>query len=120
MTQNLIKQFNDTLLKFMEQTELLTGSSYITQFKLLTSLNSFMAIDMYIRNILPYKHYIFNKNEQFFINVNIDESYMAYFCDITKLKQIFMQLDTKTKNNIWEYIQALTILADDRHRTHST
>ena len=110
---NIIKQFNDISIDFMKQTEKITGTSYITQFKLMTSLNSIIAIDMYIRNILPYKRYIYNKDEQFFINMNVDNMY--YFSDIIRIKNIFKHLDKDTKNNIWEYIQALTILAEQKH-----
>jgi hypothetical protein len=112
---NIIKQFNDISLEFMKQTEKITGKSYIIQFKLMISLNSIMAIDMYIRNILPYKKSIYNKDERFFINMDIDNSYMNYFSDILTLKKIFKQLDKDTKNNIWEYIQALTLLAEEKH-----
>jgi hypothetical protein len=112
---NIIKQFNDISLEFMKQTEKITGKSYIIQFKLMISLNSIMAIDMYIRNILPYKKFIYNKDERFFINMDIDNSYMNYFSDILTLKKIFKQLDKDTKNNIWEYIQALTLLAEEKH-----
>ncbi len=111
--EDYIKEFNAISIDFMKQTEKITGKSYINQFKLIISLNNIMAIDMYIKNILPYKRYIYNKDERFFINMDIDNSYMNYFTDINTLKKKFKQLDSETKKNIWEYIQALTILADD-------
>jgi len=111
---NIIKQFNDISIEFMKQTEQITGTSYINQFKLMTRLNSLIAIDMYIKKILPYKYYIYNKDERFFINMDIDNSYMAYFTDIIEIKYIFKKLDKDTKNNIWEYIQALTLLAEEK------
>jgi hypothetical protein len=77
-----------------------------------------MAIEMYIKNILPYKNYIYNRDERFFINMDINNSYMDYFTDISILKKKFKQLDNETKNNIWEYIQALTILAEDLYKAH--
>ena len=115
MMNDIIKKFNDITLEFMKQTETITGTSYIIQFKIMISLNSIMAIDMYIENILPYKRYIYNKDERFFINMKINESYMKYFSDILKIKEIFKELDKETKNNIWEYIQALTILAEEKY-----
>ena len=118
MINDIIKQFNDISIDFMKQTEKITGTSYIIQFRLMTMLNSIIAIDMYIKNILPYKDYIYNKDERFFINMNINESYMNYFTDILKLKTIFTELDHETKNNIWEYIQALTILAEEKYKSN--
>lgn len=115
MTSTIINQFNIISLDFMKQTEKITGKSYINQFRLATGFNNMIAIEMYIKNILPYKHYIYKKDERFFINMNVNNSYMNYFTDINILKEKFTQLDTETKNNIWEYIQALTILADDLH-----
>lgn len=115
MINDIIKKFNDITLDFMKQTETITGTSYSIQFRLMISLNSIMAIDMYIENILPYKRYIYNKDERFFINMKINESYMKYFTDILKIKEIFKELDVETKNNIWEYIQALTILAEEKY-----
>jgi hypothetical protein len=116
---NIIKQFNDISLEFMKQSEKITGSSYTYQFKLMTKINSLIAIDMYIKNILPYKNYIYNKDERFFINMDIETSYMAYLTDIIQIKKIFKQLDKETKNNIWEYIQALTLLAEEKSTIHT-
>ncbi len=117
MTHKIINQFNTISLDFIKQTENITGKSYINQFKLITSFNNIMPIEMYIKNILPYKRYIYNKDERFFINMDINNLYMDYFTDISILKKKFKQLDNQTKNNIWEYIQALTILAEDLHKT---
>ncbi len=111
---DIIKQFNDISLEFMKQTEKITGDSYIIQFTLLTKINSVAAIDMYIRNVLKYKNYIYNKDERFFINMDIDNSYVKYFATIIKIKSIFTDLDRETKNNIWDYIQALTYLAEQK------
>ena len=118
MTNNIINQFNTISVDFIKQTEKITGKSYINQFRLITSFNNIMAIEMYIKNILPYKRYIYNKDERFFINMDINNSYMDYFTDISILKKKFKQLDNETKNNIWEYIQALTLLADDLHKNY--
>ena len=117
MTINTINQFNNITLDFIKQTEKITGKSYSCQFKLLISINNIIAIDMYIKKILPYKKYIYNKDERFFINMDIDN--MSYFTDIIALKKVFKGLDRETKNNIWEYIQALTILADEKNNAQT-
>ncbi len=119
MTTNIITQFNNISLEFIKQTEKLTSKQYSIQFKLLMSVNSLLPIEMYTKNILPYKKYIYNKDERFFINMDIDNSYMSYFTDILTLKKIFKGLDKETKNNIWEYIQALTILAEEKYNNIS-
>ena len=116
MTHTIINQFNTISLDFIKQTEKITGKSYINQFRLITSFNNIMPIEMYIKNILPYKRYIYNKDERFFINMNVDNMY--YFSDIIRIKNVFKHLDKDTKNNIWEYIQALTILAEQKHNKH--
>ena len=111
MKPNIIAQFNDITFEFIKQTEQITGKYYSMNFKLLTTFNNLIPIEMYIKNILPYKEYIYKKDEKFFIKMNINNT--GYFEDIIAIKNIYENLDKKTKNNIWEYIQALTILADE-------
>ena len=112
---DIIKKFNEISLDFIKQTEQITGTSYVTKFKMITAVNCATPINIYIENILEYKELIYNKDDDFFININFNNSYMNYFTDFPKMKKIFHTLDNATKEGIWDYMQALTYLAENRY-----
>ncbi len=111
---DIIKKFNEISLDFIKQTENITGTSYVTKFKMITAVNSAKPINIYMENILEHKELIYNKDKSFFIDVNFNNAYMNYFTDFPKMKEIFHTLDEETQNGIWDYLQALTYLAENR------
>lgn len=107
----IITKFNEISIDFLNQTAPLTGYTYLYKFKMLTKFNTIYAIDMFIQNVLPYKHKIMARDETFFLNKSIETSYIN---DIIGIKQIYHTLDKQSKNNIWDIITALLYLAEER------
>ena len=108
----IIKKFNNISIDFLTQTAPITGYTYLYKFKMLTNINSIYAIDKFIDNVLPYKNKIIAQDESFFMNKQVESSYMN---DVIGLKQIYYTLDNSSKKNMWDIILALTYLAEERY-----
>ena len=115
MTQ-IVKQFNSIVEDLLRQTTHLIGTKYLFNFKTIIQFNAILPMDKFTINMLPYKSYIMAKNTDFFMNAEVDLSgYNAInYNDIIDLKQIFTNIDEESKENIWEILQALVILCEDR------
>ena len=113
-----IKQFNSIVEDLLQQTTSLLGTKYLFNFKTLLHFNYFLPIDKFTSTMLPYKHYIMTKNASFFMNKDVSLSEYANINinnnDIIDLKKIFMNIDNESKDNIWETLQALIILCEER------
>ncbi len=119
---NIIKQFNNIVEDLLNQTTYLIGSKYLYNFKILIQFNSVLPIDKFTSTMLPYKKYIMNKDEKFFMSSEIE--FAGYnnigYSDIIDLKQIFTNINEESKENIWEILQALIMLCEDRSKYKST
>ena len=113
--KDIIKKFNEITIEFLEQTASLTGNNYLNKFKMLIRINSASPIDLYIKNVLPYKDHIYNSNEDFFVNNGVNNKYMTYFDDIIGVQSIYSRLDETSKDNIKGIAMALTFLAEERY-----
>ena len=73
-------------------------------------------------SMLPYKKYIMNKDEKFFMSSEIEfDGYNNIgYSDIIDLKKIFTNINEESKENIWEILQALIMLCEDRSKYKST
>ena len=112
----IIKNFNTIVEDLLKQTTCLIGTKYLFNFKKLIQFNSSLPIQQFTKSMIPYKIHIMNRDTDFFINSNIDlNNYNDInYNDIINLKQIFLNIDDESKNNIWDTLQALIILCEDR------
>ncbi len=108
---NIVKEFNKISIDFLEQTSQIAGKNYLSKFKFITGINNMYAIDRFIKNVLPYKDYINAKDEQFFLHKNIDSEFTE---DIAWIKEAYFTLDDISKDNIWNIVTALVLLAEER------
>lgn len=104
-----VLMFNDILINLLEQLEPLTGSNYSFKLKQLTRFNKIMPIEKFSEYCLQYKDYIFSKNPEYFLKKEYDEDYLN---DVINLKSIYHKLDIKSRDNIWDILQALTLLSE--------
>ena len=111
----IIKKFNEISIDFLTQTSKIVGTKYLFKFKLVTTVNSVYAIDVFIRRILPHKNQIHTRDEQFFLEKSNDDEFNEYINDITGIKSIYYTLDDESKKSIWEILSALLYLAEERH-----
>jgi hypothetical protein len=108
---NIVKEFNKISVDFLEQTSQIAGKSYLCKFKFITGINNMYAIDRFIKNVLPYKDFINARDEEFFLNKNVDSEFSE---DIAWIKQAYFTLDDESKENIWNIVTALVLLAEER------
>jgi hypothetical protein len=113
---NIIKEFNQISIDFLEQTSKLAGKKFLTKFKLMTGVNSVYAIDRFIVNVLPYKQFIIDKDELFFLNKEVSDEFIK---DVEWIKEVYFQLDSDSKDNIWNIVLALVCLAEERKKMSS-
>ena len=110
---NIVKEFNRVSLDFLEQTSQIAGKKYLNKFKFITGINNMYAIDRFIKNVLPFKNYIIEKNEEFFLNKNVDSEFAE---DIAWIKETYFSLDDVSKDNVWNIVIALVLLAEERQK----
>lgn len=119
---NVIKQFNLIVEDLLKQTTYLIGTKYLYNFKILIQFNSILPIEKFTSTLYPYKERIMNKDIDFFINKDIE--FNGYnninTNDIIDLKNIFINIDEDSKENIWEILQALILLCEERSNTRTT
>ena len=108
----IITQFNLIVEDLLQQTTIMLGTKYLFNFKTIVIFNCSAPIDKFTTIMLPYKEYIMKKNTSFFMNKDIKTH--NYSTDIIDLKKIFMTIDDDSKNNIWDSLQALILLCEDR------
>jgi hypothetical protein len=114
---NIIKQFNSIVEDLLRQTTYLIGSKYLYNFKILIQFNSVLPIDKFTSAMLPYKQHIMKKNTDFFMSKDVEFSYNNInYSDIIDLKKIFTNIDEESKENIWEILQALILLCEERSK----
>jgi hypothetical protein len=115
----------DFLESFLLQTSQLYGTTYYAKFKQLIKVNSIMPIQHAVSHLLPFTDKILSKDETYFINEtnyienfnNINLENTTVLEEILKLKDIYHQLDTESKENVWSILQALLQLSID-YLTH--
>ncbi len=108
---NIVKEFNKISIDFLEQTSQIAGKKYLSKFKFVTGINNMYAIDRFIKNVLPYKNYINAKDEAFFLNKDVDKEFTE---DIAWIKETYFKLDSESKDNVWNIVTALVLLAEER------
>lgn len=122
MSYEIIKNFNEILESFLVQLKPVIGGKYHRKFTIATKLNSGIALERFLVYALPLRDQILNRNEQFFTKE--DHSNMVEdkddFNEIMNLKDIFVKLDDKSKDNVWDIFQALLVLGEDYIRTKSS
>jgi hypothetical protein len=117
MSSEKIIQFNDIVLSFINQLSSFIGTSYSKEFKKIIKYNCLLPIEQFIVHALPLRDKILNKDETYFTdeydyNVH-SQNDKNMINEILRLKDIYIRLDKKSKSNIWDYFQAMLILAEE-------
>jgi len=115
--KTIIINFNKIIENLLEQTQNMTDTSYLFYFKKIIRVNSLKPIQTFYKYAYIHKKYIIEKNPKYFLNdnnikKNLDNNYDEYFIEIIKLKQIYINIDDDSKENLWKILNALVILTD--------
>ena len=127
MSAQIIREFNDILGSFLVQLAPIIGSSYNHYFKQLIKYNSIMPIQQFITYGYDYREQILNKNDSYFkTDKNKEEidkkialsqanqsEEKRYLKEIFRLEGIWEKLSESSKENVWDFMQALICLSDD-------
>ena len=106
-------QFNNILLILIKQLSPYIGTGYASRFEIIIRTNAVLPIEQFLIHALPVREYIENRDTEYFNNKNFNDQDDDILCEVLKLKDIYQQIDEESKNNIWEYLQAMLILGDD-------
>lgn len=116
-----VKEFNQIIESFLIQVSPIVGTSYHFYYKKLIKVNAIEPIKLFqVEVVIPYKDKIFAKDETYF--VNFDENGREklsredeYLRDFLKMKEIYHQIDSSSKEVCWQYLQALVVLSEEYH-----
>ena len=104
-------EFNNILLILIKQLAPYIGTGYAVKFETVISTNVVLPIEQFLVHALPLREFIENKDSNYFYNNNFTDD-NDILCEILRLKDIYLIIDDESKDNIWEYLQAMLILGD--------
>jgi len=115
MSVEKIKQFNEILDSFLIQISPLVGTSYHYKFQQIVKVNFILPIEQFLVHALPLRDKILNRDESYFNN---NDNYANKIGDntlneILRLQNIYVQLDSTSKDNVWDIFQAMLILSEE-------
>ena len=118
MSTQKIKSFNSIVKSFLLQMAPHLGTSYHYYFNQMLRVNAVAPIEQFVKFAIPLRDNILSKNEQFFLD---DKNYEQYvkkedsksFVELLRLKDVWGELDEKSKENVWKIFQALLILSEE-------
>lgn len=118
----IIKNFNTILSDFLQQVSPLVGNTYYTKLKLILKVNNTYPIQRFSKYALQHEEQIINKNPEYFMNEttykeeivkNYGENSDIYMDKILHFKEIYINVDEDSQENLWSIIQALLLLAKE-------
>lgn len=117
MAAQTVKDFNQLLEALIQQVSPLIGNNYHFLFKGLIKANAILPIQTFNQYALEWKDRIQNRDESFFLREDVvqgvgDENAIS---EIFQLQGVWNTLDDKSKDNLWEILQALLMLGENYH-----
>tara|TARA_B100001758_G_C18197691_1_gene498053 strand:+ start:322 stop:732 length:411 start_codon:yes stop_codon:yes gene_type:complete len=127
MSAQIIREFNDVLGSFLVQIAPIIGSSYNHYFKQLVKVNSLMPIQQFIVYGYDYRDQIMKRDESYFSSdknkeeidkkISISKANQSeekmYLKEIFRLEGIWHKLSKSSKENVWDFMQALICLSEE-------
>lgn len=119
-TIELIKNFNTLFSTLIQQVSPFIGNNYYHLYNTVIKANASIGIKTFYHYSLPHKQQILSKDEHFFLDdENIKEIAKENHNNETlleivdKIKHIWNSLDKESKNNLWDMITGLFLLAQE-------
>tara|TARA_B100001248_G_scaffold246491_1_gene217120 strand:- start:1214 stop:1585 length:372 start_codon:yes stop_codon:yes gene_type:complete len=113
-----IKSFNEILETFLQQLSPIIGTTYHFYFQKLVKANAVMPIQQFLLEVIPFKEKIMNKDESYFLDIetNAEDKIQGdeqVLTEILRLKDIYSGLDNQSRQEVWNYFQALIVLSEE-------
>ncbi len=111
----VIKEFNEILEYLLIQVTPLIGDKYHNRFKQIVKVNITLPIEQFLVHILPKRDKVLNKDESLFDSNLLAETFddNDLLSKILTLENNYKELQQSSKDNIWDFFQALLILGED-------
>lgn len=111
----VIKEFNEILEYLLIQVTPIIGDKYHNRFKQIVKANITLPIEQFLVHILPKRDKVLNKDESLFNSSLIAETFddNDLLSKILTLENNYKELQQSSKDNIWDFFQALLILGED-------
>ena len=117
MSTQKIKSFNSIVKSFLLRMAPHLGTSYHYYFNQMLRANAVAPIEQFVKFAIPLRENILSKDEKFFLDDSNYEKYVKKgeqsFVELLRLKDVWGQLDEKSKENVWKIFQALLILSEE-------
>ena len=117
MATEKIKEFNNVVSSLINQLSDNIGIAYIKKFDDIIKYNSLLPIEQFLIHALPIRDKIINRDVSYFSNEtnfsDITNDDKDIIDEILNLKNIYYKLDENSKSNIWDFFQAMLILAEE-------
>lgn len=117
--QKYSEKFNTILKQLLEDTKSIVGSSYLFNFNIIIAFNNQLPIQKFCEYCLNYKDKIKSRDPTYFLNDKLYQDELSnlddkeyYLNEILNLKEIYLKIDDDSKNNLWDILEALIILAE--------
>lgn len=113
-----IKSFNEILETFLQQLSPIIGTTYHFYFQKLVKANAVMPIQQFLIEVIPFKDKIMSKDESYFLDIetNAEDKIQGdeqVLTEILRLKDIYSGLDNQSRQEVWNYFQALIVLSEE-------
>ena len=94
------------------------GTTYHFYFQKLVKANAVMPIQQFLLEVIPFKEKIMNKDESYFLDIetNAEDKIQGdeqVLTEILRLKDIYSGLDNQSRQEVWNYFQALIVLSEE-------
>jgi hypothetical protein len=117
MSKEKITQFNEILDSFLIQISPLVGTTYHYHFQQIIKVNSLLPVEQFLVYALPMRDKILNRDESYFNNNDNHKDKIGdsetTLNEIIRLQGIYSQLDSASRSNVWDILQALLILGEE-------
>lgn len=121
---NYIKEFNSQIEDFLEYMLIICPndeksikskmSKYKTLFSTTKKINKTLVMDNFILNLLCYEEQINSRDDNFFLNFNINENVKdndKLVVQLTQLKTIWHKIDDDNRKKVFDYLIVITYWA---------
>ena len=126
---SLLTAFNNQILNLINDLNKLYPHEtdiklFNEKYKIIRYANPRIIIENFIAYVYPYKDFIMNNNEKFFLekNTSLDREFTENDVSLTKVinfKKLWLKTSDENKDSIWKYFKVLIILAEKWFKKHS-
>jgi len=109
--ENTITQFNKILFQLLEELSEMTDLPKIKMGKSvlrnMIQTEPEKPIERFILEVLPHKKEILDKNEEYFINYQVESNEQSFVKELITMKSLWSSLSEENRNIVFQYLTQL-------------